>query len=147
MKRFDTAFMNLHDCKGCNACWSNGHACAHPDDFGEIEPYLECCDTLVIISPMYWFHWTANIQMIIDKLYAYGGAGGDRPLAIKDSMFMICGADTSDEYGPVQEAYKMISSYCKWNDRGMLTCGGFYGDHKIEDSDVLAKAEAMGRNL
>lgn len=149
--RFDAGRKNIGGCHACNGCWSNNHACCRKDDFWELEPLLESCDGLAIITPLYSLGFTAQIKAPIDKLYAYGPyrrSGGGRPLAIKESCFLVCGEMETETggYEMIKEIYRQIAAYKKWRDRGSLVAGGF-GQGGIEESDILAKAEEMGRNF
>lgn len=146
--RFDAAFMNLIDCKGCNACWKNGEACVFDKEFNKIAKYLETCDTLFISSPVYWINMTANLRMIIDHLYAYGGSGGPRPLTIKDTYFVICGEDPrEDEYKPIKEEWKMCNDFLGWNMKEVIHIGGLSDEEKIKESKILERCYEMGRNI
>lgn len=144
--KFETAFRRIGGCTACNACWSKGNACIHEDGFRELEPLLESCETLVIVSPLYWFCLPQQIKGAIDRLYAYGGTGGLRPLAIKESCFFICGGlAEKEEYQPVLEIYRMMTKYLGWKDRGIIQTGGLDKKGAIEASGVLERAMEMGR--
>ena len=146
--RFEAGKKNIGGCHGCNGCWSNDHACCRKDDFWELEPLLESCDAIAIITPLYWLSFPAQLKAPIDKLYAYGGAGGARPLTIKESCFMVCGElePENREYEMLKETYRQIAEFESWTDRGILVAGGF-GEAGIESTDALSRAEEMGRNF
>lgn len=146
--RFEAGKKHIGGCHGCNACWSNDHACCREDDFWELEPLLESCDAVAIITPLYWLGFPAQLKAPIDKLYAYGGAGGTRPLTIKESCFMVCGELGAEdkEYEMLKESYRQIAVFENWTDRGILVAGGF-GEAGIESTDTLERAEEMGKNF
>lgn len=146
--KFETAFKKIGGCMACNKCWSKGEACIQNDDFRELEPLLERCDVLLIASPLYWFNLPAQIKGAIDRLYAYGGSGGLRPLAIKESYFFVCGnlAD-KDEYQPLLDIYRMTAKYLKWKDRGIIQTGGMDKEGALEASGILKQAREMGKNV
>ena len=145
--KFETSFKHIGGCTACNLCWSKGNACIHEDDFRELEPLLESCEMLVIASPLYWFCLPQQIKGAIDRLYAYGGTGGLRPLAIKESCFFICGElAEKEEYQPVLEIYRLMTKYLNWKDRGVIQTGGLDKKGAIEASGVLEQAREMGRN-
>jgi len=146
--RFDTAFMNIGGCNACNTCWSTGPACTVRDDFAQLEPALESCDVLLISTPLFWFSFPQQIKGAIDRLYAYGGTGGPRPLTIKESYFFVCGGDSDEEeYQPVLATYRNIAGYLGWTDKGIIRTGGLNADGDVEKSGLLEKAEEMGRNV
>lgn len=145
--KFETAFKDIKWCSACDRCWENGQACIDDDDFHELEPLLESCDTAVFVAPVYWMGFPAALKAAIDKFYAYGGSGGLRPLAIKESALMLCGGDPeASEYDYVTDGYERIVSYLGWKDRGTLWQGGT-GEPGTIGEDALEKAEEIGRTL
>ena len=146
--RFDAAFHNIKGCIACDTCWSTGEACSIADDFNKLAALMESCDVLLISVPLYWFGFPAQIKGAIDKLYAYGGSGGLRPLAIKESYLFVCGGDSDkDEYRPILISYEGMTSFLGWKDRGVIQTGGLDAEGAIEKSGILEKAEEMGRSI
>lgn len=145
--RFDAGRKKIGGCTACDKCWSNGQACVFNDDFQELEPLLESCDVLVWATPVYWFGFPAQLKAVIDKLYAYGGAGGLRPLSIKESALLLCGGEAeAPQYEYVADGYTKISSFLGWKDHGVIWQGGAMEPGGI-NADTLTKAEELGRNL
>lgn len=146
--KFEAAFKEIGGCIACDKCWSKGDACVLPDDFHELEPLLESCETLVISTPLYWFSFPEQIKGIIDRLYAYGGTGGPRPLAIRESLLFVCGeGDEPEEYEPLISAYKMTASFLKWINRGILRIGGVAKPGDIGQTEALEQAAEFGKIL
>ncbi len=145
---FDAAEHQMKGCRACNACWSNGEACALDPEFNKFAALMEKCDVLLLSTPLYWFSLPAQVKVAIDKLYAYGGSGGPRPLTVKESYFFVCGGNGDKaEYKPVLDLYQMIADYLKWTNRGILQTGGIGAPGKLEASGVLERAKEMGRNV
>ena len=145
--KFEAGKKKIGGCTACDQCWTNGHAFVDQDDFYELEPLLESCGVMVLAAPVYWMGFPAQMKAAIDKLYAYGGSGGLRPLAIKESALLLCGGDpAAAEYDYVAQGYKMILSFLGWRDRGVLWQGGTGAPGDISP-DALQKAEGMGRGL
>ena len=145
---FDAAKKNITGCKACNACWSKGKACVQDDDFNELAVLLESCEVLLISTPLYWFGFPAQIKAAIDKLYAYGGTGGPRPLAIKESYLFVCGEDgDKKEYQPILQTYDAIADYIGWKKRGVIQTGGIDAPGALESSGVLERAEELGKSI
>ncbi len=145
---FDAANKNLQGCRGCNGCWSKGEACCQKDDFNELANLLENCDMLLIATPLYWFNFPAQIKAAIDKLYAYGGAGGLRPLGFKEVGLFVAGELEDEwEYQPLLDTYKYTFQFLSPNDpikdRGVLRVYGLSDEGRM--TDALEKAEAYGR--
>ncbi len=147
---FDAAKKNLQGCRGCNGCWSKGEACCQKDDFNELAKLLETCDMLLIATPLYWFSFPAQIKAAIDKLYAYGGAGGLRPLAFKEVGLFVAGELEDEwEYKPLIDTYKYTFRYLNQTDpiidRGILRVYGLHEEDRLQEA--LRKAEEYGRAI
>lgn len=146
--KLDTAFMNIGGCTACDQCWSKGAACVIDDDFHKLEPLLESCDVLVIATPVYWFSYPAQLKGAIDRLYAYGGSGGTRPLAFKESILLLVGEDTkSMEYDLMTQAYKASMDFLGVTDLGVLWQGGLNKKDEVQGTAALEKAFELGRSL
>lgn len=139
---FDAGHKNIRGCNACNQCWSKGNACVIEDDFLALSHLLEECDTALMSMPLYWSSFPAQVKGIIDRLYAYGGTGGPKPLGIKQSYMFLCGgAPDVKYYEPVLQAYKLNTEHLGVQDRGIIqTCSS-----KAEDT--FAQAEELGRNV
>lgn len=145
---FDAASSNIKGCNACDACWSKGEACVMNDDFNKLAALLENCDVLLLACPLYWLGFPAQLKGAIDKLYAYGGTGGLRPLAIKESYFFVCGGDADkEEYQPIILSYQASAAFLGWKDRGILQTGGIDSPGALEASGILKQAEEMGENV
>ncbi len=146
--RFDAAFHRINGCTACDACWSTGKACVMDDDFNALAELLESCEVLLIATPLYWLGFPAQVKAAIDKLYAYGGSGGLRPLAIRESYLFVCGGDAGkEEYQPILQSYRTSAAFLGWKDRGVIQTGGLDEAGALEQSGVLEQAEEMGRNV
>ncbi len=147
---FDAANKNLQGCRGCNGCWSKGEACCQNDDFNELAKLLETCDMLMIVTPLYWFNFPAQIKAAIDKLYAYGGAGGLRPLSFKEVGLFVAGELEDEwEYKPLLDTYKYVFQFLNpenpLKDHGVLRVYGLGDEARM--ADALKKAEEYGRAI
>lgn len=146
---FDAAKNHIKGCNACNNCWKNGKACAVDDEFNKLAELLESCEVILISTPLYWIGFPAQVKAAIDKLYAYGGSGGLRPLAIKESYLFVCGelAGDNEEYQPIIKSYEISADFLGWKNRGMIITGGHDGKIKIEETNILQQAEQLGREL
>lgn len=71
--RFDAAFQKTHPCNGCDACGMNG-PCVYKDDIeNTLITHLMAADLIALISPVYYFHVTAQLKTVIDRFYSRTG--------------------------------------------------------------------------
>lgn len=66
--------MNIKPCSGCDGCrGEKGKECVIDDDMQALYPKLQQADALVIASPIYWFSFSAQTKLFMDRWYALGG--------------------------------------------------------------------------
>jgi multimeric flavodoxin WrbA len=146
--KFETARMTIGGCKACKTCWSNGNPCSFQDDFYDLAPLLESADVIVFSTPLYWFSFSAQIKAAIDKMYSYVGKNCKRPLKIKESILLVCGADEGMKiFDGIISTYREIAHYMEWEDRGVLAVPKVKEKGDIEATDALMRAEEYGKSL
>jgi multimeric flavodoxin WrbA len=65
--------MDIKPCDACEACRENsGRECIIDDDMQELYLKLRETDALVIASPIYYFTFSAQTKLFIDRWYALG---------------------------------------------------------------------------
>jgi multimeric flavodoxin WrbA len=78
--RFDPSKMKICDCDACRACLESAETrCICDDDMQQIYDALLRADAWVFASPVYFWHVSAPMKRVIDRLYAcYTEEGGWR---------------------------------------------------------------------
>ena len=75
----DTYFLHGMDIKPCNACdlchEDLNSDCVLKDDMQKIYPKLRQANAIIIASPIYWFTFSAQTKIFIDRCYALGVSG------------------------------------------------------------------------
>lgn len=61
--------MDIRPCDGCDLCKETGEICAIEDDMQSLYPRLVEADALVLASPVYWFTYSAQLKLCIDRWY------------------------------------------------------------------------------
>jgi len=146
--KFEAGKKIINGCKACKACWRKGKPCVYQDDFAELAPLLEVADVIVFSTPLYWFGFSSQIKAAIDKMNAYLVADCEKPLKIKESLLMVCGADEGMKiFDGVIATYRLITNYMKWEDKGVLAVPETREKGEIEVTDALEKAEEYGKSL
>ncbi len=146
--RYNTTAKTIGGCRACDTCWSKGRACTFVDGFTELEPLLEQAETLVFVSPLYWFGMSAQLKAAVDRMYAYSQDFRKVSLKITESLLLTCAAtDEMKEFSGEIETYRLIAEYLKWQDRGVLAVPGVQNKGDILKTGALEKAERMGYAL
>lgn len=100
-------YSNISGCVDCRYCWSNT-GCAINDKMTEIYDYIECCDNVVIASPIYFSQPTGKLLDVCSRFQTYFAAKHFRnevPLAKakKGAVILVGGGD-----GNPQKAYETL---------------------------------------
>ena len=144
--KFETARKAIGGCKACGKCWSLGTACVFRDDFAELEPLIEKADVIVLATPLYWFNMSAQIKAAIDRLYAYDAPTCLRPLNIKESVLLTCGAGL-EVFDGIRKTYHHIVEYLKWKNAGILAVPNVKEKGDILRTEALLQAELLGQKI
>ena len=68
--RFDAAFQELHPCRACERCHNTDKGCIYKDGMEELNPHLLEADLVAFASPIYYYDWSAQLKLAIDRFYA-----------------------------------------------------------------------------
>ena len=64
-------------CLACEACRRKGaKGCIQNDGMTLLYPKLRAADAILISSPVYWFTMSAQVKLLMDRLYAFGAEKG-----------------------------------------------------------------------
>jgi multimeric flavodoxin WrbA len=164
-KLVDLRKLDMKPCIGCDKCKENLGHCVQKDDLTPLMEEMATYDSIVLGTPVYWFHVTAQFKTLVDRLYCYYGFEIDpetndyrETLAFpsgKKVVFVTSRGDPEDKkdydvyYGYMNEWLKVVGMallpssmeiihhYGSWNEK----------DAARKDADFLAKAESLGASL
>jgi len=79
--------MDIKPCTACGGCRKKTHVdCVIKDDMQKLYPKLRSADAIVIASPIYWFTFSAQTKLFIDRWY---GLGSEEGYALSGKKFAI----------------------------------------------------------
>ncbi len=109
---------HINGCLGCGACKHNGGTCIQKDDMQSLYPMFLRADTIVFVSPVYWWGITAQTKAFIDRLYKFTM----EELHGKRVYVIVDGEDTTDgiQYDLIKRQFEEICSYCGMELAGYL---------------------------
>lgn len=142
--RFDCAQRKVNSCIACNRCGMNGQ-CIFNDDFNELRPHLVGADMVVFVTPMYYFGFSSQLKIVIDRFYALNGhiKGSN-----KQSALLMAYADTaSEEAEPMLSHYHTLLRYMGWKDSGIVVAEGMWPAGAVNDTKYSCMAYELGRKL
>ena len=63
--------LNINGCLGCEGCKKHLGKCVQKDDLTALMQEMADCDAIVLGTPVYWFHVSAQFKMLADRLYSF----------------------------------------------------------------------------
>ncbi len=141
--RFDCAFKNTHPCLGCDACGMSG-PCVQKDDIENELIHKEVdADLIALITPVYYFHVTAQIKTCIDRFYARTGS-----ISGKKSVLLAAASSNNDlTFRSLNAYYAKLTSYMRWMSMGTVLAPGCANKADIEKTNFPQAAYELGKRL
>lgn len=142
--RFNAAFEDISPCLGCDRCGMGLHPCVQKDAMGKLLPELLSSQAVVLATPLYYFGFSAQIKMVIDRFYSQTGqlTGG------KKAFLLATAYDQNDwTMSSLVNHYKTLSDYMHWKDGGMVLAVGCGSRSDIERSNYPDAAYQLGKAL
>lgn len=139
----------VNPCIGCQYCVSHNGKCVQVDDMQEIYTAFEKADVVVLASPLYFHSISAQLKIIIDRLYAVGSYKSfeyDR----KESVFLMTCMESDDSVFDQAKSYyhTLLTKAFPWDNRGEVYVNGLTEDRdSIEGHSALEIAYAIGESL
>ncbi|HEY5159117.1 MAG TPA: flavodoxin family protein, partial [Anaerolineales bacterium] len=62
--------MDIRPCDACDLCQESG-TCVIEDDMQTLYPQLVAADAIVLATPVYWFTFSAQLKVCMDRWYAF----------------------------------------------------------------------------
>ena len=135
---------NIKPCNGCEACKKEGSkGCAIQDDMSDIYPLIRKADLIIFATPIYWWSVTAQMKLLIDRLYGMDFKCGTKKVA----LLMTYGGELPNS-GPetTEKLFVEICDYLKIKAAGVM--GVCTGSIPVsENKKALAGAYTFGREL
>lgn len=100
----------IKPCIACGYCKGKGDGrCFQDDDMQDVLGRIRQSDTLILISPVYWWQMTGTIKLAVDRLYAIKGSEWKGK---KLAVIMNGEADPDDrEYELLRDQFKEMADY------------------------------------
>ena len=136
------AAMNIKGCLGCKYCYKNNGECVQKDDMLKVTEELKTADMVVFASPVYWFDINAQLKTVIDRMYSFGSIGFNFN---KTALLLDSASDHVFDAAIAQ--YKAMTSYLKWEDKGIITIYGMENKGDMKDSERLDEVIRLAKSL
>jgi len=143
--------MEIKPCVACDACLETGEKdCIIDDDMKDLYPRLRQLDALVIASPIYWFCFSAQTKLFIDRLYSLIGLGVSHSLTGRKIGIVLSygGAGLSDSgAGNAINILQDMFSYLGAPVVGIVHGSAYAAGEIKSNRKVMAEAYELGEKL
>lgn len=134
--------LKVAPCRACEYCFAHDGECVQKDDMTQILAEVDRADMIVFASPVYWFGMSAQIKLVVDRLYARA-AKGFHPT----QTALLLNAMSKAVFEAAITQYKYINNYLKWTDRGIITISGMNEKGSMKDAPELSSVIELGRSI
>lgn len=141
---FDVAKMNIHPCFGCIACGYNG-PCVQKDDMENLKKEILSADMLVFATPLYYYGFSAQLKIVIDRFCAVNGDMQRKRL--KSALLAVAWNSDSWTFEALLNHYKTLVRYLNFKDCGTVLGKGCGTPSMTAHSKYLEEAYKLGKNL
>ena len=169
-KGAETRIVNLHSlnmkgCMGCDACKTQLGKCVQKDDISPLLEEMADCDAVVLGSPVYWFHVSAQLKTLIDRFYCFFAWEPDPDTGeIKEirgfpegkKFVVVTSRGDEEDTQVLPEVYEHLQYWLNIVTGAMNASStefiNHYGSYNLKDAaanddDLMARATAAGEAL
>lgn len=109
----NVAALKLTGCVNCDKCKRNKGLCVLNDESTILNQKILDADFVLFASPVYWWGITAQLKMVVDKLYA---KADQLKLTKKKIGILAIGASeiTDEQYQLIHRQFECIADYLNW---------------------------------
>jgi multimeric flavodoxin WrbA len=131
--------LDIKPCQGCFWCYRGFPLrCVQDDAMNSLYPMVLGSDVLVFASPIYWFNYSAQLKLFVDRLVALHVEGGHALDGRRFASVFVYGDRDSEASGvfTAMESIEQVISYFKGVNLGIIHGTG--GDRlTVSDNETL----------
>ena len=118
--------------------------CIQDDDMEVLNPALLSSDLVVLVTPLYYFGFSAQIKSVIDRFYAING---EIHIPKKAVLMMTDANNSPRNESPILTYYEVLLEYLGWKDAGRIIAPGVWPAGAINQTPFPAQAFALGKSV
>jgi multimeric flavodoxin WrbA len=141
--------LDIRACDACDECQGTNGICVIKDDMQPLYPKITRAEAIVFASPIYWFTYSAQLKLCIDRWYAFQGTGWKEFKGKKIGILLAYGDQDAYDSG-VTNAIHSFESMCRFLKaeivdiiHGSLSNIGDAQKHP----ELMERAATLGKNL
>ncbi len=142
--------MEIQPCTACDSCRKkSAKGCIIEDDMQALYPRLRAADGIVVASPIYWFTFSAQTKLCMDRWYALGGGDG-YGLAGKKFGLVLAYGDADPFLSGAVNAMRTFQDACRYLEADIV--GMVYGSASKageirRNQPLMGDARELGRKI
>jgi multimeric flavodoxin WrbA len=140
---FNVSDMKIGGCIGCGHCFKQTGVCIQKDDMQVILDALRKADVLVLATPVYYFSFTAQLKLAIDRTYALLK---ERTPIKKAALLITCGAGV-DAANSTVATFRQIIALQNWKEAGIVIAPRLHAPNDIDGREELNIARRLGEKM
>ena len=145
LMRFDTAKLDIHPCKGCFTCHTDGGECVYQDDMKYIWPHLLSADVIALVTPLYYFGMTAQLKTAVDRFFPVNEQL--KALPKKACLIAACGNQNQWIAEGLQASYTAMCRHLDLEDVGRVISFACRDTADLASGGYLDAARTLGLNV
>jgi multimeric flavodoxin WrbA len=111
--------LNIKGCQGCDACKKKVGACVQKDDLSPLLQEMKDADTLLLGTPIYWYHVSAQFKILVDRLYCFYGedidaATGEKSLQVwfprGKKIVIVTSQEAPEVFEPIHNWLNLVAT-------------------------------------
>ncbi len=141
--------LSIKGCQACYACKKLGK-CVIQDDMTELYDEITSADAIIFSSPIYMWEMTAQLKLVIDRLYAYFNLDHSSRLPKNKKVGLIFTQANPDrtKFQPYMEQVSNLLQFLGFGETQTLYAYGWREiDCAKQDHAMLKSAFDLGRQL
>jgi multimeric flavodoxin WrbA len=155
---------NIRGCQGCDACKNPAGLgkCVQKDDLSPLLQEMTTCDALVLGTPIYYYHATAQFRAFTDRLYCFLDYDPQNPEGMKmvfpggKKIAMVTSRGDFEKPLYMAELFDYFEQWLEVVAQGLAPASVEYLHHyesmnlkdsARNDAELMARAASMGAAL
>ena len=145
----DVCRKKLSGCMACDACKANGGHCVCPDDSDALIQQIIAADFVILGTPVYWWGMSAQLKMVVDKLYSNDGKTGVLRNNPKKIGVVAVGANDVDniQYQLIRDQFSCIAEHLNWELVFSLSFSAYEPSEIAQNEAALKQARDAVSNV
>lgn len=149
-----TLDFKIPGCIGCQKCqYSEAFLCAFDDGVAQKVATLPEYDVIVMVTPLYWWSYTAQLKIFIDRMYSLSKmveTGKHRSALARKTLALL-----STAAGPMEDNLSLLEA--QWKHPAQMMACRFHSclfpntpaelGALVNDPACVKKAKAFGKSL